>query len=258
MNAKLGKNSLGSKNPQDCGEGLMSEVKRAEQKIRRSDHFIAHNNIQEQERAKETQRLIEGRPESCVKKRTVQERIGAAAGEDVDTNLSLEIEKVEYDGRNGNWLKDGGDKFYSLMEESEAVSSGYDLNKEGGSSLSEAESLTESLSPVVGPTVQPQRRHHKCIKSRTGSVGVTDSPAATLKWDYSGIRLSQSERSLQSPSNTAFTLNLTVSENCPDEQANNMANSDTKMFQLIYGNMRELQTETQAENRKACVATKQL
>ncbi|KAJ1131359.1 hypothetical protein NDU88_009696 [Pleurodeles waltl] len=183
MDAKLGENSLGSKNPQDCGEGQMSEAKQLEQKIRRSDHLIAQNNIQEQERAKETQSLIEGCPEPCVKKRTAQER------------------------------------------------------------TSEAESLAESLSPVAGLTVRPQRRHHKRIKSRTGSVGVTDPPAATLKWDYSGIRLSQSERALQAPSDTALTLNLTASENCPDEQANNMASSDNKMLQLIYGTVRELQTE---------------
>ncbi|KAJ1179378.1 hypothetical protein NDU88_004612 [Pleurodeles waltl] len=248
MDAKLGENSLGSKNPQDYGEGLMSEVKRPEKKIRLSDHLIAHNNIQEQERAKETQSLIEGCPESCVKKRTAQERTGPAAGEDVDKNWSSEIEKVEYDGRNGDWLKDGGDKFYSLMEESEAASSGYDLNEEGSSSSSESGSLAESLSPVAGPTLRPQHRHHKHIKSRTGSVGITDSPAAMLKWDYSGIRLSQSERALQVLSDMALTLNLTASENCPDEQANNMASSDTKMLQLIYGTVRELQTETQTEN----------
>ncbi|KAJ1088811.1 hypothetical protein NDU88_001966 [Pleurodeles waltl] len=124
MEAKFGENSLNSKNPQDCGEGHMNTAKRPDQKARWSDHLIAHNNIQEQERAKETQSLIEGCPESCVKSRTTQERTGAVTGEDADRNLSSEIEKVEYDGRNGEWLKDGGDKFYSLTEESEAASSG--------------------------------------------------------------------------------------------------------------------------------------
>ncbi|KAJ1209818.1 hypothetical protein NDU88_005190 [Pleurodeles waltl] len=85
-----------------------------------------------------------------------------------------------------------------------------------------------------------------------------NSHAATLKRDYSGIRLSHSEKALQAPSDTALTLNLTANENCPGEQVNNMASSDTKILQLIYGTVRELQTETQAENRKARVATKQL
>ncbi|KAJ1216892.1 hypothetical protein NDU88_004490 [Pleurodeles waltl] len=127
---------------------------------------------------------------------------------DADRNRLSETD--EYDGRNGEWLKDGGDKFYSLTEESEAASSGYVLNEEDGSGSSEAESLAESMSPVVGPTVRPQRRHHKRIMSRTG------------------------------------------------EQVNNMASSDTKILQLIYGTVRELQTETRAENRKAPVANKQL
>ncbi|KAJ1160008.1 hypothetical protein NDU88_000510 [Pleurodeles waltl] len=99
----------------------MNEAKRPDQKARWSDHLITQNNIQEQERPKETQSLIEGCPESCVKKRTAQERTGAATGDDADRNRSSEIEKVEYDGRNGKWLKDGGDEFYSLTEESEAA-----------------------------------------------------------------------------------------------------------------------------------------
>ncbi|KAJ1209522.1 hypothetical protein NDU88_004897 [Pleurodeles waltl] len=57
---------------------------------------------------------------------------------DVDRNPLSVTEKAEYDGRNDEWLKDGGDKFYSLTEESEAESSGYDLNEEDGSGSSEA------------------------------------------------------------------------------------------------------------------------
>ncbi|KAJ1170776.1 hypothetical protein NDU88_002648 [Pleurodeles waltl] len=94
--------------------------------------------------------------------------------------------------------------------------------------------------------------------SRTGSGGVMDSPAAMLKWDYSGIRLSHSEKAPQVPSDMALTFNLTANENCPGEQVNNMASSHTKILKLIYGTVRELQTETWAENRKARVAKKQL
>ncbi|KAJ1152781.1 hypothetical protein NDU88_005556 [Pleurodeles waltl] len=169
---------------------------------------------------------------------------------DADTNRLLETEKAEYDGRNGKWLKEGGDKFYSLTE-SEAASSAYDLNDEDSSGSSEAESLAERMPPVVGPMVRPQRRHHKRIMSRTGSGGVMDSPAATLKWDYSGIRLSHSEKAPQASSNMALTSNLIANRNCPGELVNNMASSDTKMLLLIYSTVRELQNETQAENRKA-------
>ncbi|KAJ1148876.1 hypothetical protein NDU88_001700 [Pleurodeles waltl] len=89
--------------------------------------------------------------EEAGPEKVAQERTGAATGEDVDRNRSSEIEKVEYDGRKGEWLKDGGDKFCSLTEESEAASSGYDLNEEDGSGSSEAESLAESMSHVVDP-----------------------------------------------------------------------------------------------------------
>ncbi|KAJ1164093.1 hypothetical protein NDU88_004539 [Pleurodeles waltl] len=166
---------------------------------------------------------------------------------------------------NARAVRDGKDQLRSAQPDNKpkdklqkAASSGYDLNDEDGSGSSEAESLAERMSPVMGPTVRPQRRHHKCIMSRTGSGGVMDSPVVTLKWDYSGIRLSHSEKSPQAPSDTALTLNLTANENCPGEHVNNMPSSETKILQLIYGTVRELQTETQAENRKARVATKQL
>ncbi|KAJ1107652.1 hypothetical protein NDU88_005042 [Pleurodeles waltl] len=223
MEMKSGENSLNSKNPRDCGEGPMNEAKRLDQKARED---------------------CAGKDRSCY---------GGAA----DRNRLLETEKAEYDGRNGEWLREGGDKFY-LLTESETASSRYDLNDEEGSGSSEAESLAERMSPVVGPTVQPQCRHHKRIKSRTGSGGIMNSPAATLKWDYSGIRLSHSEKVPQAPSDTVLTSNLIENENCPGELVDNLASSDTKMLQLICGTVRVLQNETRAENQKARVATKQL
>ncbi|KAJ1108356.1 hypothetical protein NDU88_005732 [Pleurodeles waltl] len=115
----------------------MNEAKWPDQKARWFDHLMAHSNMQE--RAKETQSLIEGCPESCVKERTAQEKTEAVTVGVANRNRLSETEKAEYDGRNGECLKEGGDKFYSLME-SEAASSGYDLNDEEGSASSEAES----------------------------------------------------------------------------------------------------------------------
>ncbi|KAJ1156347.1 hypothetical protein NDU88_009070 [Pleurodeles waltl] len=154
MEMKPGENSLNSKNTRDCGEGQMSEAKRPDQKARWFDHLMAHSNVQEQERAKEIQSPIESCPESCVKERTAQEKTEAVMGGVADRNQLLETEKAEYDGRNGEWLKEGGDKFYSLTE-SEAASSGYDLNEEDSSGSSEVERLAERMSPVVGPMVWP-------------------------------------------------------------------------------------------------------
>ncbi|KAJ1114471.1 hypothetical protein NDU88_002708 [Pleurodeles waltl] len=105
------------------------------------------------------------------------------SGEDVVKDWTFETRKVEKDGKNIDWSNGGGDKFYSLTEDSEAVRSGYNLSEEDGSVSSEA----ESLSSAVGPTVRPQQRHRKHIKFRAGSVGVVDSPegcAAMHKWDF--------------------------------------------------------------------------
>ncbi|KAJ1090669.1 hypothetical protein NDU88_003798 [Pleurodeles waltl] len=254
---RLAEGSLDSNNPQDCGKGQIEEAKNLEQ-TRQSEYLTVYNNTQEQEeRAKETHNLVKECPEFRDRKGIVQEKTRIATGEDMDTDWTFETGKVENDGRNTDWSKKGGNKCYSLMEDSEAASSGYDLNEEDGSGSSEA----ESLSPTVGPVVRPQRRHRKCITSRTGSAGIADSPegcAVTLKWDYSGIRLSQSERDSKAPRDTVLTPNLTAGGNCPDERTDNMAGKDTNMLQLIYGMVRELQMETRAESRRAQVAAKQL
>ncbi|KAJ1151576.1 hypothetical protein NDU88_004356 [Pleurodeles waltl] len=186
-----------------------------------------------------------------------REKERTTAGEDVAKDWAFETRKAENDGKNIDCSKDGGDKFYSLTEESKAVSSGCDLSEEDGS----VSSAAESLSSAVGPTVRAQRRHCKRIKSRTGSAVVRDSPegcAATLMWDYSGIRLSQSRKDPKVPKDTALIPNSIASENCPGKQINNMASADTKMLHLIYGTVRELPTESRAESRRARMATKQL
>ncbi|KAJ1164286.1 hypothetical protein NDU88_004731 [Pleurodeles waltl] len=98
------------------------------------------------------------------------------------------------------------------------------------------------------------------MKSRTGSTSGVDSPersAATLKWDYSGIRLVSLGKEFKE-SKDILSSNAGTDENCQNELINNLVSSDTKMLQLIYGTVRELQTETRAESRRARMATKQL
>ncbi|KAJ1172599.1 hypothetical protein NDU88_004444 [Pleurodeles waltl] len=168
----VGKRATGG-SIKDCGEGHIDKAKNLEWQTRQSDNLTAHNNTQEQEeRAKETHNLVKECPESSGRKGIVREETRIATGEDVNKDWTFETGKAENDGRTIDWSKDGGDTFYSLTEKSEAASSGYDLNEEDGSSSSEA----ESLSPAVGPTVRPQRRHSKRIMSRTGSAGIADSP----------------------------------------------------------------------------------
>ncbi|KAJ1213287.1 hypothetical protein NDU88_000925 [Pleurodeles waltl] len=52
--------------------------------------------------------------------------------------------------------------------------------------------------------------------------------------------------------------NADAGGNCQSEPINNTASTDAKMLQLIYGTIRELQTETRAESWRARMAIKQL
>ncbi|KAJ1103796.1 hypothetical protein NDU88_001217 [Pleurodeles waltl] len=128
------------------------------------------NVVDKPENARQARLTKEGSDSHPVGKRTIGGSIKAGCkkrnsagedknryGEDMDKDWTFETGKAENDGRNIDWSKEGGDKFYLLTEESEAASSGYNLNEEDGSGSSEA----ESLSPAVGPTVRPQRRHRK-------------------------------------------------------------------------------------------------
>ncbi|KAJ1110181.1 hypothetical protein NDU88_007536 [Pleurodeles waltl] len=166
------------------------------------------------------------------------------AADDAVKDLEFETRKFERVGKFIDWTKDGGDKFYSLTHDSEAVSSGYNLSEEEGSISLEA----ESLSSVAGPTVKLQQRHRKHIRPRTGGVDSPGRSAAMFKWDYSGIGLTSMEKESRG-SKDVLPPNAGVGEGCLSESINNLDSTDTKMLQLIDGTVRELQTETRAESQ---------
>ncbi|KAJ1163880.1 hypothetical protein NDU88_004332 [Pleurodeles waltl] len=76
--------------------------------------------------------LIDHKIAGRGKKGIEREKERTITGEDVVQDLAFETTKAENDGKNIDLSKDGGDQFYSLMEESEAVSSGYDLSGDDG------------------------------------------------------------------------------------------------------------------------------
>ncbi|KAJ1114939.1 hypothetical protein NDU88_003169 [Pleurodeles waltl] len=81
------------------------------------------------------------------------------------------------------WSKNGGDKFYSLTEDSDATISGCNQSETGGSISSES----GSVSSTVEPTVRQQWRKRKCLKMRVGLSGgieLSAQSSKTLKWDY--------------------------------------------------------------------------
>ncbi|KAJ1193012.1 hypothetical protein NDU88_002318 [Pleurodeles waltl] len=152
------------------------------------------------------------------------------------------------------WAKDSGDKFYSLTEESDFTSSERSLSESGSSISSE----TGSISSSNEPTVRQQQRHCKCATARPGpSEGTelsTHSGSETLKWDYSGIRLTD-----VSTANGQHMTSNNIEGNIGGPASNTCAaNVETGMLQSIYNSIKEFQTETRIENRCARVATKRL
>ncbi|KAJ1175996.1 hypothetical protein NDU88_001281 [Pleurodeles waltl] len=153
---------------QDCVEGRGDGIKNLEQQVISATLHI----IQEQEeRIKDTRNLIKECPKIRQEKGIEWEKERNTVGEDMAKDWTFETRKVENDGKNTDWSKDGGDQFYSLTEESVAVSSGCDLSEEDRN----ASSTAESLSSAVGPMVRPQRRQLKRINSRIGAGVIGDS-----------------------------------------------------------------------------------
>ncbi|KAJ1140425.1 hypothetical protein NDU88_006777 [Pleurodeles waltl] len=90
------------------------------------------------------------------------------------------------------WGKDNSDKFYSLTEESDLSSGDHSLGGSEDSETSETENKTSSNEP----TVRQLRRQHKAVNTRPCAQGPLENALAsggrTLKWDYSGIGLTDS------------------------------------------------------------------
>ncbi|KAJ1164828.1 hypothetical protein NDU88_005262 [Pleurodeles waltl] len=88
-----------------------------------------------------------------------------------------------------DWGKDRSDKFYSLTEESDPSSVDYSLSESEDSETSAAGNKSSSNEP----TVQQPCRQRKSVKtqpcSQEGSENSTSMGGRTLKWDYSGIGL---------------------------------------------------------------------
>ncbi|KAJ1164092.1 hypothetical protein NDU88_004538 [Pleurodeles waltl] len=175
-----------------------------------------------------------------------------AGGDSDGKNSEVDAGKIGRGKKIPDWSRDGGDKLYSLIEDSEAISSGCNQRVVEGSTSSES----ESVSSVAGPTVRPQQRHRRCIKSWSGSTGgaeLSGQSARALKWDYSGTRLTGLEKDFKFDS-------LPKADGGEDCQApsTNATSTDAKMLQMIYDTIKELQTETRAVSRRAQIATKQL
>ncbi|KAJ1190474.1 hypothetical protein NDU88_007212 [Pleurodeles waltl] len=183
--------------------------------------------------------------------------LGTEAGQNTSLKPGGRDKEIEKETKTSDWVKDSGDKFYSLMEESDLSSGEHGLSESGSSISSEMGNISSSNEP----TVRQLRRQHKCTKIRFGSQEGTEfstsSGSKTLKWDYSGIRLidttdvpTTSGQQLAN-NNMEGSIGGSISGAC-------MVGTDSGMLQSIYNSMKELQTETRIENRCARGATKWL
>ncbi|KAJ1200849.1 hypothetical protein NDU88_004670 [Pleurodeles waltl] len=154
------------------------------------------------------------------------------------------------------WSKDGGDKWYSLTEDSDATCSGCNQSETGGSVSSES----GSASSTVESTVRQQRRQRKCLITQIGLSGGTEilaQSSKTLKWDYSGTNLTGAAKVPIPDVQFNADRGADGRVGCPDLSIGT-ASTDSEMLQSIYNSIKELQTETRVESRQAWIATKHL
>ncbi|KAJ1149283.1 hypothetical protein NDU88_002095 [Pleurodeles waltl] len=153
-----------------------------------------------------------------------------------------------------DWGRESSDKFYSLTEESDPGSADCSFSETDESETSE----TGNKFPSGEHTVR-KARQRKSVKSRSGLQEGSETTAPmsgrTLRWDYSGISLADTfTGGNQSP----------IKENTdPGAAAGSIGNTgdahamgtEAGILQSIYSSIKELQTETRIESRRARVAT---
>ncbi|KAJ1124465.1 hypothetical protein NDU88_002926 [Pleurodeles waltl] len=174
---------------------------------------------------------------------------------DVKMGNSKKFDKVAgKDPQLTDWGKDCNNTFYSLTEESDLSSADRSFSESEGSETSEA----GNKSPSNELTVR-QYRQRNFVRIRPGSQegfeNAVSTSGRTLKWDYSSIVLADIPTSgSQGPVNEKIDTGAS---------AGNPGNAYTMgteagILQSIYSSIKELQTETRIESRRARIATKRL
>ncbi|KAJ1159633.1 hypothetical protein NDU88_000139 [Pleurodeles waltl] len=162
------------------------------------------------------------------------------------------VEEIGTRKKAPDWSKDGGDKFYSLTEDSDTSISDHNSSETGASISSES----GSISSTVESTVRKQRREHKGLNLRApfrDGVELSAQSRKTLKWDYSGTSLTSTAEVYISEAQAKADVRV-----CSPDLCIGTRNTDSAMLQSIYNSIKELQTETRVESRRARMATKRL
>ncbi|KAJ1084385.1 hypothetical protein NDU88_004534 [Pleurodeles waltl] len=175
------------------------------------------------------------------------------------TNLIESPKKWDKNSLLTDWAKDSSDNFYSLTEESDLSSADHSLSESDESELSEAGNKSLNCEFTVR-----QIRQRKSAKPRSDSQECHENTALmsgrTLRWDYSGISLADTPTAgNQGPANDRNESDMGASAGDTGNLVNTHANgTEAGILQSIYNSIKELQTETRIESRRARIATKKL
>ncbi|KAJ1138658.1 hypothetical protein NDU88_005039 [Pleurodeles waltl] len=147
--------------------------------------------------------------------------------------------------------KDGGDKFYSLTEYSDSTNSDLGASESRDSISSEYASC---LSLAESTVRWRQQKSKGLVSSSRDNAEPSAQTRKALKWDYSGTDLVSTVET-HSSQNTTKMADESV---CGLNHITDDRHTDSEMLWSIYNSIKELQTETRAESRRARLATKQL
>ncbi|KAJ1116855.1 hypothetical protein NDU88_005060 [Pleurodeles waltl] len=158
-----------------------------------------------------------------------------------------------------DWPKGGGDKFYSLTEDSDSTNSDQNSSETGASIFSES----GSFSSLEESILRQRRRESKGLKLRApfrDGAELSAQSRKTLKWDFSGTNLmSTAEVHIPEAQDKAEKAEKGADARvCSSDLNIGTRNTDSEMLQSIYDSIKELQTETRAVNRWMRMATKRL
>ncbi|KAJ1119570.1 hypothetical protein NDU88_007755 [Pleurodeles waltl] len=184
---------------------------------------------------------------------------GSAVKNDSSTNPIESPKKQDKMSLLTDWGKDNSDKFYSLTEESDLSSADHSHSDSDESESYEAGNKSLNCEFTVRQirqrrSAKPHSDSQECHENATSMSG------RTLRWDYSGISLADtSTAGNQGSVNDRNESDMGASAGDIGDLANNHMNgTEAGILQSIYNSIKELQTETRIESRRARIATKKL
>ncbi|KAJ1172572.1 hypothetical protein NDU88_004417 [Pleurodeles waltl] len=158
-----------------------------------------------------------------------------------------------------DWGKDNSDKFYSLTEESDLSSADHSHCDSDESESYGADNKSLNCEFTVRQ-IRQRRSAKPHSDSQESHENATSMSGRTLRWDYSGISLADTSTSgNQGSVNDRNERNMGASAGDIGDSANNHEKgTEAGILQSIYNSIKELQTETRIESRRARIATQKL